>query len=54
MVRVFFADAGSLAQLRGTLEEVEAQALARLDEIRSMIDATDAAGWDWAGAVSRR
>src|SRR5688572_2950661 len=38
MVRVFFADGGTLAQLRTTLAEVEDGARARLDELRSMIE----------------
>jgi DNA-binding PadR family transcriptional regulator len=37
MVRVFFADAGSLDQLRTTLAQVEADATTRVAELRSMI-----------------
>ena len=42
MVRVFFADAGTLEQLRTTLAGVEAGALARDAELRSMIEASTA------------
>jgi PadR family transcriptional regulator, regulatory protein AphA len=38
MVKVFFADGGTLDQLRTTLDEVEASALERLAELRAMID----------------
>ena len=38
MVRVFFADGGTLEQLRATLEQVEATAEARLAALRSMIE----------------
>lgn len=39
MVKVFFADAGSLPQLRSTLDAIEKEATARVAELRSMIDA---------------
>ena len=39
MVRVFFADAGTLAQLRSTLAGVEAAATAKLAELEAMIEA---------------
>jgi DNA-binding PadR family transcriptional regulator len=48
MVRVFFADAGSMSQLRATLEEVEAQAEERIAEIRSMIEASRADDYEFA------
>jgi DNA-binding PadR family transcriptional regulator len=38
MVRVFFADAGTLAQLRSTLAQVHDQASERVATLRSMID----------------
>ena len=38
MVKVFFADGGTLEQLRATLEEVERTATERIGELRSMID----------------
>lgn len=38
MVRVFFADAGTLGQLRATLEQVEDDARRRQVELRAMID----------------
>ncbi len=41
MVRVFFADGGTLEQLRETLEQVEAVATRRGAELRSMIDADE-------------
>jgi PadR family transcriptional regulator, regulatory protein AphA len=40
MVKVFFADGGTLDQLRTTLDEVEASALERLAELRAMIDSS--------------
>jgi DNA-binding PadR family transcriptional regulator len=39
LVKVFFADGGSLAQLRSTLDHVERDATARRDVLRGMIDA---------------
>jgi DNA-binding PadR family transcriptional regulator len=40
MVRVFFADSGSLDQLRSTLEQVRQQSEERGAEIRSMIESS--------------
>ena len=40
MVKVFFADGGTLEQLRSTLDEVERTAQARITELRSMIEGT--------------
>ena len=40
MVKVFFADAGSVEQLRSTLDVVEAGAEDRLRRLREMIDAS--------------
>jgi DNA-binding PadR family transcriptional regulator len=39
LVKVFFADGGSLTQLRSTLDHVERDATARRDVLRGMIDA---------------
>jgi DNA-binding PadR family transcriptional regulator len=39
MVKVFFADAGTLEQLRGTLDDVETTARERRAELRGKIDA---------------
>jgi len=41
MVKVFFADAGTLAQLRATLAEVHAQSSDRVATLRSMIEAAE-------------
>jgi len=40
MIKVFFADGGTLQQLRDTLARVEEAATERLAELRGMIDAT--------------
>jgi PadR family transcriptional regulator, regulatory protein AphA len=48
MVRVFFADGGSLEQLRATLEHVEATAEARLVVLRSMIEASVEGPYEFA------
>jgi DNA-binding PadR family transcriptional regulator len=40
MVRVFFADGGTLEQLRATLEQVETVATTRGAELRSMLEAS--------------
>lgn len=42
MVRVFFADGGTLEQMRSTLVGVEAGAVERLSLLRMMMDAVDA------------
>jgi DNA-binding PadR family transcriptional regulator len=56
MVKVFFADGGTLEQLRSTLDVVEATANARLAALRSMIDtATEpSAGFASRQAVNAR
>jgi DNA-binding PadR family transcriptional regulator len=51
MVRVFFADGGTLGQLRATLAQVEAEAEARATQLRSMIDATDDGDYEFAGRL---
>jgi len=48
MVKVFFADGGSLEQLRATLGSVEATARARVAQLRSMIDASLDSGYEFA------
>src|SRR3954469_20700273 len=40
MIKVFFADGGTLEQLRKTLGEVESTALQRRGELRTMIEAS--------------
>jgi PadR family transcriptional regulator AphA len=41
MVKLFFADGGTLAQMRVTLQRVEATATERQGELQAMIDATN-------------
>jgi DNA-binding PadR family transcriptional regulator len=48
MVKVFFADAGTLSQLRATLASIEAGAQQRRVELRSMIDASTAGPYEFA------
>jgi len=48
MVKVFFADGGTLEQLRGTLAEVESTAVQRRDELRAMIDASREGPYEFA------
>lgn len=48
MVKVFFADAGSLDELQRTLSEVEAQAVERLDELLGMIEASQAGPYEFS------
>jgi PadR family transcriptional regulator, regulatory protein AphA len=43
LVKVFFADGGTLAQLRTTIDRVEANATARRDVLRGMIAVAEAA-----------
>jgi PadR family transcriptional regulator AphA len=52
MVKVFFADSGTLEQLRATLDQVETSALERLATLRSMIDETGEGPYEFAGRVS--
>jgi DNA-binding PadR family transcriptional regulator len=47
MIKVFFADGGTLAQLRATLDAVEATATARVDELRSMINSSRAGPYEF-------
>lgn len=51
MVRVFFADGGTLEQLRSTLDGVEATATARLAELQSMIDAMEQGPYEFSGRL---
>ena len=48
MIKVFFADAGTLAQLRSTLDAVDAQASERIAVLRSMIDASREGPYEFA------
>jgi len=48
MVRVFFADAGTLDQLRATLQQVEADARDRLAVLRSMIEESATGPYEFA------
>ena len=48
LVRVFFADAGNLDQLRATLDELAAEAQANLNELRTLIAAADDAKYPYA------
>ncbi len=51
MVKVFFADGGNLTQLRATIEAVEASALQRRAELRSMIEATAQGPYEFSGRL---
>lgn len=48
MVKVFFADAGTVDQLQATLEQVEADARARLDVLWGMIAETRSGPYEFA------
>ena len=48
MIKVFFADGGTLEQLRRTLAEVESTAVARRAELRAMIDASREGPYEFA------
>jgi DNA-binding PadR family transcriptional regulator len=48
MVKVFFADAGTLDQLRHTLDEVETTARDRKVELQAQIDAASAGPYEFA------
>jgi DNA-binding PadR family transcriptional regulator len=47
MVKVFFADAGTLAQLRATLESIEEEAKQRHADLRTMIEASAAEPYEF-------
>ena len=47
MVKVFFADGGTLDQLRATLVDVEDNARARVDHLRAMIDQAHSADYEF-------
>ena len=49
MVKVFFADGGTIDQLRETLVSVEDTARTRISELRSMIDAARTPSYEFAG-----
>jgi len=48
MIKVFFADSGTLAQLRTTLDAIESQAADRGVVLRSMIDASREGPYEFA------
>jgi hypothetical protein len=51
MVKVFFADGGTLDQLRATLEHVEADAVAQLAALRAMIDESHDEPYEFAARM---
>jgi DNA-binding PadR family transcriptional regulator len=51
MVRVFFADGGSLAQLQATLRQVASEAEERTAELRSMIASSEDASYEFAARL---
>lgn len=51
MVKVFFADAGTLEQLRATLDEVDAGARERIAELRAMIETSKESPYEFAGRL---
>jgi len=51
MVRVFFADGGTLEQLRATLDGVAAAASDGIVELRAMIDTSLAGSYEFAGRL---
>jgi hypothetical protein len=48
MVKVFFADAGTIEQLVSTLDAIEANARSRIDDLRSMIDSSRDPAYEFA------
>jgi DNA-binding PadR family transcriptional regulator len=51
MVKVFFADGGDLSQLGDTLDAIESSATRRQAELRSMIEASEQAPYEFAGRL---
>lgn len=51
MVKVFFADAGTVEQLRATLEQVESDARARLGVLEGMIEESRSGPYDFAARL---
>lgn len=51
MVKVFFADGGTLAQLRRTLEHVEAAALERREALLAMIEGSRSGPYEFANRL---
>lgn len=49
MVKVFFADGGTIDQLRATLASIEDAARARIAELRSMIDEARTSSYEFTG-----
>lgn len=51
MVKVFFADAGTIEQLRATLEHVRSSAQERLEVLERMVDEDEHPGYEFAGRL---
>jgi hypothetical protein len=51
MIRVFFADGGTLEQLRRTLDGVESAARSKLAELRSMIENATGSDYEFSGRL---
>jgi PadR family transcriptional regulator, regulatory protein AphA len=51
MVKVFFADGGTIDQLRQTLDQVRETAEARLAELERMIDEDEQPGYEFVGRL---
>jgi PadR family transcriptional regulator, regulatory protein AphA len=51
MVKVFFADGATLAELRATIRAIEDAATQRRDELRAMIEASRSGPYEFAGRL---